>query len=81
MSTLTKNLTFITCTSDVLHPSRAYMLNELGPPRWAYLYIEYIKERLAAKHAWKWGYTYSGYMDLIKSNYLRFYNQIKWMCK
>ena len=23
------------------------MLNELGPPRWAYLYIEYIKERLA----------------------------------
>ena len=24
------------------------MLNELGPPRWAYLYIKYIKKRLAA---------------------------------
>ena len=39
MSTLHKNLTFICLYSNVLHPSRAYMLNELGPPRWAYLYI------------------------------------------
>ena len=51
MSTLQKNLSFIACTSDVLHPSRVYMLNELGPSRWAYPYIEYIKERLAAEHA------------------------------
>ena len=72
MSTLHKNLTFIACTSDVLHPSRAYMLNEPGPPRWAYLYIEYIKERLAANHVWKWGYTYSEYMDLIKKQLFAF---------
>ena len=32
MSTLHKNLTFIACTLDVLHPSRAYMLN-------VYIYI------------------------------------------
>ena len=50
ISTLHRDFSFIACTSDVLHPSRAYMLNELGPLRWAYLYSEYIKERLAAKH-------------------------------